>query len=58
MPSKEDLTTLKELAEAGKITPVIDKIYPLSDGAEAMAHVSEGHAQGKTVITITGGAAA
>ena len=52
MPNKEDLATLKELAEAGKITPVIDKTYPLSDGAEAMAHVSEGHAQGKAVIIV------
>jgi NADPH:quinone reductase-like Zn-dependent oxidoreductase len=53
-PNREDLTTLKELAEAGKITPVIDETYPLSDGARAMAHVSEGHAQGKTVISVDG----
>jgi NADPH:quinone reductase-like Zn-dependent oxidoreductase len=54
LPNKDDLATLKELAEAGKITPVIDKTYPLSDGAEAMAHVSEGHTQGKTIITVVG----
>jgi NADPH:quinone reductase-like Zn-dependent oxidoreductase len=52
LPNKEDLTTLQELAEAGKITPVIDRTYPLSQTPEAMAHVGEGHAQGKTVITV------
>jgi len=57
-PNKEDLATLKELAEAGKITPVMDRTYPLSDGAMAMAHVSKGHAQGKTVITVEGPAGA
>lgn len=51
-PNHEDLATLKELAEAGKITPVIDRTYPLRDGARAMAHVAKGHAQGKTVITV------
>jgi NADPH:quinone reductase-like Zn-dependent oxidoreductase len=53
-PNQEDLATLKELAEGGKITPVIDRTYPLNDGARAMAHVSRGHAQGKTVITVEG----
>jgi NADPH:quinone reductase-like Zn-dependent oxidoreductase len=52
LPNKEDLTTLKELAETGKITPVIDQKYPLSETPEAMAHVGEGHAQGKTVLTM------
>ena len=47
LPNKEDLATLKKLAEAGKITPVIDQTYPLSQTPEAMAHVGEGHAQGK-----------
>ena len=51
-PTKEDLATLKELAEAGKVTPVIDRTYPLSETPEAMTHVGEGHAQGKTVITM------
>jgi len=49
--NKEDLASLKELVEAGKVTPVIDRTYPLSEAADAMAHVGEGHAQGKTVIT-------
>jgi NADPH:quinone reductase-like Zn-dependent oxidoreductase len=52
LPNKEDLGTLKELAEAGAITPVIDRTYPLSRTPEAMAHVGEGHAQGKTIITM------
>ena len=52
MPNKEDLATLKKLAEAGKVTPVIDRTYPLSQTPEAMAHVGEGHAQGTTIITL------
>ncbi len=52
LPNKEDLGTLKELAEAGAITPVIDRTYPLSRTPEAMAHVGEGHARGKTIITM------
>ena len=52
MPNKDDLATLRELVEAGKVTPVIDQTYPLSQTAEAMAHVGEGHAQGTTVITM------
>lgn len=51
-PNEEDLATLKNLAEAGTITPVIDRTYPLSQGADAMADVDEGHAQGATVITM------
>lgn len=50
----DDLGTLKEMAESGKVTPVIDQVYPLSDGADAMAHVSEGHTQGKTIISVVG----
>ncbi len=52
MPSKEDLVVLKELAETGKITPMIDRTYPLSQTPQAVAHVGEGHAQGKTIITV------
>jgi NADPH:quinone reductase-like Zn-dependent oxidoreductase len=52
MPNQQDLTTLEELAEAGEITPVIDRTYPLSETAEALGHVGEGHAQGKTIITV------
>jgi NADPH:quinone reductase-like Zn-dependent oxidoreductase len=43
---------MKELIEAGKVTPVIDRTYPLSEVPEAMGYVGEGRAQGKVVITI------
>ncbi len=49
---KRDLLDLTELIEAGKITPVIDRTYPLGETAEAMGHVGEGHARGKVVITV------
>ena len=49
---KRDLIDLEELIEAGKITPVIDRTYPLSEAAEAMKHVGEGHARGKVAITV------
>ena len=52
MPNPEDLATLRDLAEAGKITTIIDKVYPLSETPEAVTAVGEGHAQGKTIITI------
>jgi len=52
LSNKEDLAVLKELIEAGKITPVIDKTYPLSETPDAVRHVDEGHTQGKTVITV------
>ena len=48
----EDLETLSELVEAGKLTPVVDRTYPLSDVPEAIAYVEEGHARGKVVITV------
>ncbi len=47
LPTKDDLATLKDLAETGKITPVIDRTYPLGQTPEAVAYVGEGHAQGK-----------
>ncbi len=50
--SKEDLVVLKELIEAGKVTPVIDRTYPLSEVPEAIRYLEEGHARGKVVITI------
>jgi NADPH:quinone reductase-like Zn-dependent oxidoreductase len=50
--TKEDLASLKELAESGKVTPVIDQTYPLSETPEAIAYVGEGHAQGKTIVTV------
>jgi len=50
--NKADLAALKEFVEAGKVTPVIDRTYPLNETAAAVQHVREGHAQGKTVITV------
>lgn len=50
--NKEDLDFLKELLETGKVVPVIDRRYPLSDVAEALRYLEEGHAQGKVVITV------
>ena len=51
-PNKNDLAFLKELLEAGKVVPVIDRRYPLSEVAEALRYLGEGHAQGKVVITV------
>jgi NADPH:quinone reductase-like Zn-dependent oxidoreductase len=48
----KDLVTLKEFIEAGKVTPVIDRTYPLSDAPEAFRYLDEGHARGKVVITV------
>ena len=47
-----DLVVLKDLADAGKITPVVDGTYPLSATSEAIEHVAEGHSRGTAVITI------
>jgi NADPH:quinone reductase-like Zn-dependent oxidoreductase len=49
--TKEDLVVLKELAEGGKVTPVIDRTYPLSEGPDAIRYLETGHARGKVVIT-------
>ncbi len=43
---------LKELIEAGKVTPVIGKTYPLNEVPEAVRYLEEGHARGKVVITV------
>jgi NADPH:quinone reductase-like Zn-dependent oxidoreductase len=52
---REDMLALKDLIEAGTITPVIDETYPLGDTAEAMAHIAAGHASGKTLIAVAAG---
>jgi NADPH:quinone reductase-like Zn-dependent oxidoreductase len=51
-PNKKDLLLLKKLLESGKIKPVIDRCYPLSEVPEAIQYLEEGHARGKVVITI------
>jgi NADPH:quinone reductase-like Zn-dependent oxidoreductase len=48
----EDMNVLKEFIEAGKVTPVIDRTYPLSEVPEAIRYLEEGHARGKVVITV------
>jgi NADPH:quinone reductase-like Zn-dependent oxidoreductase len=50
--NQKDLVYVKELLEAGKVVPVIDRRYPLSGTAEALRYLEEGHARGKVVITI------
>ncbi|MBA3236518.1 MAG: NAD(P)-dependent alcohol dehydrogenase [Chloroflexi bacterium] len=49
---QHDLLALKDLLESGKVTPVIDRTYPLSRAPEAIGHFGEGHAHGKVVITV------
>ncbi len=49
--NRDDLTTLCKLIEAGKLTPAIDRHYPLAETAEAIAYVEEGHARAKVIIT-------
>jgi NADPH:quinone reductase-like Zn-dependent oxidoreductase len=51
-PNKGDLRFLKELIEAGKVTPVIDRTYPLDEVPEAIRYLEKGHAQGKVVATV------
>jgi NADPH:quinone reductase-like Zn-dependent oxidoreductase len=47
-----DLDVLGALQQSGRIKPVIDKRYPLTEIVEAMRYLEEGHAQGKVVITM------
>ena len=51
-PNQNDLVILKELLEAGKVKSVIDRTYPLSEVADAIRYLEEGHARGKVVITV------
>lgn len=53
----ETLLALNDLIEAGKVTPVIDRTYPLSDTAGAFAYLDQGHAKGKVVIDVAASAA-
>jgi NADPH:quinone reductase-like Zn-dependent oxidoreductase len=48
----EDMLVLKELIEAGKVTPIIDRTYPLAEVPEAIRYLEEGHARGKVVISV------
>lgn len=51
-PDKKDLTFLKELIETGKVSPLIDRSYPLSNLPEALQYYGQGHSRGKVVLTI------
>jgi NADPH:quinone reductase-like Zn-dependent oxidoreductase len=50
--NQNDLVFIKELIEAGKVVPVIDKRYSLSEAADALRYLGEGHARGKVVIIV------
>jgi NADPH:quinone reductase-like Zn-dependent oxidoreductase len=50
--NQKDLVSLKDLLEAGKVVPLIDRRYPLSDAAKALRYLEERHAQGKIVLTV------
>jgi NADPH:quinone reductase-like Zn-dependent oxidoreductase len=49
---KDDLEELHELVEAGRVTPVIDRTFPLSEAPEAIRYMRKGHARGKVVVTV------
>jgi NADPH:quinone reductase-like Zn-dependent oxidoreductase len=51
-PNQKDLVFMKELLESGKVVPVIDRRYPLSEVADAIRYLEEEHARGKVVITV------
>jgi NADPH:quinone reductase-like Zn-dependent oxidoreductase len=51
-PRQEDLQSLRELIEAGKVTPVIDRTFPLREVPEAIRRLEAGHTRGKLVITV------
>ena len=51
-PNQKDLVYVKELVEARKVVPVIDRCYALREVPEALRHLEEGHARGKVVITV------
>jgi NADPH:quinone reductase-like Zn-dependent oxidoreductase len=50
--TQEDLLTVKELVEAGTLSPVIDRTYPLIEASDAVRYLAEGHAGGKIVVTV------
>lgn len=51
-PKQKDLEFIVELANDGKIKPIIEKFYPLDKTAEAVRYLCEGHAKGKVVIKV------
>jgi len=53
-PSSDDLQFLRELIEAGSVTPVIDRTYPLTEAPDAIRYLETGRARGKVVIAVSG----
>jgi NADPH:quinone reductase-like Zn-dependent oxidoreductase len=51
-PNQKDMDFMKDLVDSGEVTPVIDKRYPLSEVAEAIRYLEDGHVRGKVVITV------
>ena len=51
-PNRQDLVDLKGLIEAGRLTPVLDRTYPITEAAAALGYVGEGHARAKVVLTV------
>jgi len=51
-PNRANLAFLRELIEAGKVRPVVDRVYPLCEAADALETMGEGHVQGKLVVRI------
>jgi NADPH:quinone reductase-like Zn-dependent oxidoreductase len=50
--NKDDLATLAALMQSGKLTPVIDRRYKLSEASEALRYLEAGHAKGKVVLSV------
>ena len=50
--NKDDLEVLRDLMQAGKLTPVIDRRYPLAETAQAIAYLEQGHAKGKVIVAV------
>jgi NADPH:quinone reductase-like Zn-dependent oxidoreductase len=51
-PNRADLATMRELIEAGKVRPLVDRVYPLAEIVDALETMGEGHVQGKLVVRI------
>ena len=51
-PNKTDLVFVQELLESGKVVPVIDRCYPLSEVPAAIRYLEQGHAPGKVITTM------
>lgn len=56
-PNQKDLDVMKELVETNQVIPIIDRCYPLSDVAEVLRYLGEGHAKGKVIITMSNNSA-